>query len=148
MFEMTENGWCWKPVREPSIVINTIFIVLTCLMSVGFMIYGEYRNRSNVVQREVQEALIREYQHTFTLFVGSLDNNGILPFEMWQQNITIEREIIRWRVVVENEIRWFGLSNYGIANLANFLRESSSSVTLRQMLDFIESRTVDVMGYI
>ena len=81
-------------------------------------------------ERQAHAAMVREYQDTFTLFVDSLNNNGVLPFEAWQLSDSLE------------------LSEYGIALLSSFLRENAPDATLRQMLEFIESGAIDITEYI
>lgn len=108
-------------------------------------------------QREAQIELLREHRTIFRSFVDSFDNNGKLPSEMWQQNITIEQDTRRYptlgglsnqMVVVNNEIRWLGLSDYGIAYLSSFLRENFQHIRLERMLGLIEGREINIARYI
>ena len=153
-------------MANADIVKRTVLVVVSMAVFAFFWIeYFEptirtHENLMSELQLELQrarEALIYERRHISGLFVDSLDNNGVLPLEMWQQNITIEQDtrsyatasgFSRQIVVIENEIHWVGLSDYGMISLSSFLRENFENVTLAQMLRFIEVGVIDIVGYI
>ena len=122
-------------------VFKIIFLVFVVIL--GVLLIRSVEDRQNQraadrqlqaearqAQREAQEASITEHRYIFTLFVDSLGNDGILPFEMWQLNNGLE------------------LTAYGIALLSSFLREHAPDATLNQMLEFIENKTIDITRYI
>ena len=74
--------------------LGLIAIILTLFLGI-ILICFYYSEKQRVEEHkvQVQEILNSKHQRIFTTFVDYTNNDGILPFKMWQQNITIKQGI-------------------------------------------------------